>query len=102
MTTPWQATTLSVTPPSYQMGHADHTAFAFNAGEAITGATAVLTDLATLTVPTGPTALVSVSGQIATVTVSSLVRGSTYELAVTFTRSDSTAWTHTLVIECVA
>lgn len=102
MTTFWRATDLSVSPPSYQMADTDRRGLTFDAGEAITGATAELTALATMTVTTGAVESVSISGTTATVTVSNLTRGETYELAVTFLRADGTRWTRTLVVLCVA
>lgn len=101
-TTAWRATDLSVSPPSFQMADTDRESFAFDAGEAIVDATAVLTRLDTLaTVPTSVESVI-VATPLATVTVSGLIRGLTYELAVTMERSDGRKWTKTLVLDVVA
>lgn len=104
MTQTWQATALSVTPPSRQVADTDRTALTFTAAEAITGATSILAILPAGTATTGliegPT--VDTVANTATVVVSGLTRGVTYELSVTFTRSDLTRWTKTLILICVA
>lgn len=102
MTTAWRATDLSVSPPSYQMADTDRESFAFDAKEAITGATAVLTRLDTMAAVPASIESVTVATPLATVVVSGLIRGITYELAVTFTRSDGRRWSRTLILECVA
>lgn len=102
MPTSWQATDLSVSPPSYQLADTDKVALSINAQEAITTATAELIRLDTLAVMPAGNAVVTPGASSATVVVSGLARGVTYELAVTFTRADTTKWTRTLVLECVA
>ena len=93
-------TDLSVTPPSYQMSAMASESFAFDAGEAITGATAVLVDR--LTRSAAGTVSSSVAGQVCDATVSGLTFGDVYELIITFTNADGITWSRTLVIECVA
>ena len=101
----WQATSLSVSPASRQFADTDRAALTFTAGEAIASATADLVIL-----PTSTSAADLISGPItvdlvantATVIVSGMTRGVTYELAVTFVRSDTTSWTRTLILLCVA
>ena len=44
----------------------------------------------------------SLSGEIGTVQVSGLTAGVRYRLYGTFTRSNGTKWTRTLIIDCVA
>ncbi|MBA2753672.1 MAG: hypothetical protein H0U40_04315 [Chloroflexia bacterium] len=100
----WQATALSVSPPSRQVADTDRTALTFTAGEAITAATAILAILPAGTATTGlvETTTVDTAANTATVVVSGLARGVTYELSVTFTRADLTRWTNTLVLICVS
>ncbi len=100
----WQATALSVSPPSRQVADTDRTALTFTAGEAITAATAILAILPAGTATTGlvETTTVDTVANTATVVVSGLARGVTYELSVTFTRADLTRWTKTLHLLCVA
>ena len=93
-------TDLSVTPAVRQMGSNDTESFAFDAGEAITGAEAELVDR--LTRQAAGTVSVSTAGEVADVTVSGLTFGNVYELVVTFTNADGVSWSRTLVLECVA
>ncbi len=100
----WQATSLSVSPPSRQVADTDRTALVFTAGEAITGATSILAILPAATATTGliESTTVNTVANTATIVVSGLTRGVTYELAVTFIRADTTKWTRTLALPCVA
>lgn len=100
--TRWQSTALSVSPPSLQVAAADRRALRFEAGEAITGASAAAVDLATGEDAEAIVEDVSTDADGATVTVSGLTRAHTYDLAVTFTRADTTSWTRTLALRCVA
>jgi len=102
--TTWQATTLSVSPPSRQVADTDRTALTFTSPDAITAATSVLAILPAGTATTGliETTTVNTVAKTATVVVSGFTRGVTYELSVTFTRPDLTRWTNTLVLICVA
>jgi len=104
MTSTWQATALSVSPPSRQVADTDRTALTFTAGEAITEATAILALLPAGTATTGmiESTTVDTVANTATVVVSGMTRGVTYELSVTFTRSDLTRWTRILNLLCVA
>ncbi len=102
MSTAWQMTPLSVSPPLYHMADTDRVALSFPAGEAITTATAALVQLPSRTSVAGPVESVTVGAEGATVVVSDLTTGVTYELAVTFTRADLTRWTRTLVLACIA
>lgn len=102
MSSTWQATALSVSPPSYALADTDRVALDFAAGEAITTATAALVQLPSRTSVAGPVESVTVGAEGVTVVVSDLTTGVTYELAVTFTRADLTRWTRTLVLACVA
>ena len=100
----WQATALSVSPPSRQVADTDRTALVFTAGEAITGATSILAILPAATATTGliESTTVDIVANTATIVVSGLTRGVTYELSVTFIRADLTRWTKTLVLVCVS
>ncbi len=102
--TTWQATALSVSPPSRQVADTDRTALTFTAGEAITTGEAILAILPAGTATTGlvESTTVDTVAKTATVVVSGFARGVTYELSVTFTRADLTRWTNTLVLICVA
>ncbi|MGI8403713.1 MAG: hypothetical protein ACR2OE_02890 [Thermomicrobiales bacterium] len=102
MSTTWRMTSLSVSPPSYQMADTDRVALAFAAGQAITTATASIVELPALAPVAGIVESTTVGAEAATIVVSNMTRGKTYELAVTFGRADNTRWTRTLVIECVA
>lgn len=93
-------TDLSVSPAVRQMGSADTEAFAFDAGEAISAATAELVNRTTR--KSAGTVSASVAGQVCDATVSGLTFGDVYELIVTFTNADGIKWSRTLVIECVA
>jgi hypothetical protein len=99
--TAWRVTSLSVSPTPYQMAAADRQAFRFNAEEPITGAVAMLTNLRTGAVVALPAGSVTTEAEAAIVTISGLTAGVSYQLAVTFTRSDTIAWTRTLILECV-
>jgi hypothetical protein len=98
----WQATDLSVSPPSRQVGSADRLKLQFDAGEAVTAGTAKLTRLDTGENASSLIESAALAGQVLTVTVSGMVRSVAYELAVTFTGSDGVRWTRTLVLVCVA
>lgn len=99
----WKVTDLSVSPPTWEMADGDKQAFAFDAEEAITGATAELIRLDTRQ-EAGTVEGPEIGGNVATVTVSELTRGVVYELSVTFTAaaSGNRRWTRTLVLPCVA
>ncbi len=109
--TTWRATKLSVSPPSIQVADNDREALAFDAGEAVTLASAILRDLTAGTevgpitsaqaATVAPLEVVTLAGNIATVTVSGLTRGSIYEVGVTFTSAAGLRWTRTLIVECV-
>lgn len=102
MSIAWRMTSLSVQPPSYQLADTDRVALAFAAGQPITTATASLLELPSLAPITGVVESTTVGAEDATIIVSGMTRGVTYELAVTFSRADDTRWTRTLIIECVA
>ncbi len=102
MPTTWQETHLSVSPPSRQMADTDVETFAFDAGEAITAATGVLTRLDTNEAVDDLITNIDVATPVASLTIAGLTRGITYELTVTFENSTGRKWTRTLVIECVA
>lgn len=95
-------TSLSVSPHSIEMADSDIHNLLFEAGEAITGATAEMLNQETLAVVAGVIGTVVVGTDDATVPVSGLTRGTSYELSVVFTRANGTKWTRTLAIDCVA
>lgn len=107
----WRSTTLSVSPPSIQIADNDREALAFDAGESVILASAALRDLTTGSevgpitsadvATVAPLESVTLAGNIATVTISGLTRGGTYECGVTFSSASGLRWTRTLVIECV-
>ncbi|MDQ3541712.1 MAG: hypothetical protein M3440_13610, partial [Chloroflexota bacterium] len=99
-------------PPSIQVADNDREALAFDAGEAVTLASAILRDLTAgtdigstssswVSLLNPPLESVTLAGNIATVTVSGLTRGSTYEVGLTFTSAAGLRWTRTLIVECV-
>lgn len=112
----WQITSLSVkdTQGGYvtTMGDGDRELIGFDAETAIASATATLRDLnaATdiVTRSSGvsglapPIEAVGIAGNVVSVTVSGLTRGTDYELAVTFVTSAGRRWTKTRIIECRA
>lgn len=98
----WQRTNLSVNPPSREIANTDREVLRFEAGEAITGASAHVVRLDTLAVVDGVVEAVDVDATGASVTVSGLTRGVTYEMSIVFTRSNLTRWTRTLVLRCIA
>lgn len=110
--TAWRVTDLSVSPPLWQMAAGDRETFQFDAGDVVVGVTAQVRDLGTGQLAGGPVAngqpangviaAVTLSGQIASVTVENLTTGSVYQLAVRFQRADGRRWTRTLILECVA
>jgi hypothetical protein len=112
----WQVTALSVKDAAggyvTTMADTDKETIGFDAQEAIASAAATLRDLnqgidlATRT--TGQTAqpapieAVSLAGNVVSVTVFGLTRGTDYELAVTFQTAGGRKWTRTRIIECRA
>lgn len=101
----WIETDLSVSPPSFQIGDTSVEAFVFDAQQAVTAATVVLTNVATKAViATGVSVVLATP--LVTVTVNAptagLVRGEVYELELTWTNSAGRKWPRTLVLECVA
>lgn len=101
----FRVTKLSLLAPdgtySIQVSERDVTKIVFTSeGGAYTAVEAVLLQLSTLTDIEVDDLDTGVS--TATVTFSGLVRGETYELAVTFTYADGTTETGTLFIECVS
>ena len=102
MSIPWQQTALSVSPPSIVVADTDRRALRFEAGEPISSATVTATDLGAKTSADEIVEAMSVEADAAVVTIAGLTRGQVVELAVTFERADTTSWTRTLVIRCVA
>lgn len=85
-----------------EVAAADVETFAFDAGEAITGATATLTLLGAMDDATALITNTEVATPTVDVTVAGLTRGGTYELAVVMENAAGRAWTRTLTIRCVA
>lgn len=101
----WTETDLSVSPPSLQIGDTSVESFVFDAQQAVTVATVVLTNVATGAVVASGVS-VNLATPLATVTVNAptagLVRGEVYELEITWTNAAGRKWPRTLILECVA
>jgi hypothetical protein len=99
---PTRPTDLSVKRTPYQMASNDKIAFTFPANEPVTAALGTLVVLPAATSSGGATVTTVALAEGATITVSGLVRGTEYELKITFTRANTTKWSRTLNIDCVA
>jgi hypothetical protein len=101
----WYATGLSVNPPSFEIGNTSVEQFVFDAEQAVTACTAVLTEIGSGTVITLGVSVV-LATPLATVTINAptagLTRGKTYELEITWTNAAGRKWPRTLVLVVVA
>lgn len=99
---------LSTNPAMFEMGSGETLPLAFDttallgSGESPTSPSCTLTDLATGTVyATGLSGTPSVTGNIITQTVTALIAGHEYRLAVAFTAASGKEWQMELRIRCV-